>query len=111
MNLAAETSAIRWERLLTFLTLLMPAFSLPCPPHVLPDVLRRTGNAPLPQPHPKKGMGPVRSFGSEAWGRPRDTKANRVDPHFQEKPAEGCRERPYRKPTQVGGCESTKVDG
>ena len=47
----------------------------------------------------------------EAWGRPRDTKANRVDPHFLEKPAEGSRERPYRKPTQVGGCESTKVDG
>ena len=47
----------------------------------------------------------------EAWGRRRDTKANQVDPHFLEKPHAGSRERPYRKPTQVGGCESTKVDG
>ena len=52
-----------------------------------------------------------RSASSEAWGRPRYVKANRVDPHFPEKPAEGSRERPYRRPTQVGGCESTKVDG
>ena len=31
-GLAAETSAIRWGRLLTSLTLLMPAFSLPSAP-------------------------------------------------------------------------------
>ncbi len=30
---------------------------------------------------------------------------------LQEKPAGGSRERPYRKPTPVAGCESTKVDG
>ena len=28
-----------------------------------------------------------------------------------EKPGDGCRERPYRKPTLVAGCENTKVDG
>jgi hypothetical protein len=50
-------------------------------------------------------------FGAEAWGRLRDTKANHVDPHFPEKPPAGSRQRPYRRPTQVGGCESTKVDG
>jgi hypothetical protein len=51
MNLAAETSAIRWERLLTFLTLLMPAFSLPSAPPPLTGRLRCTGNAPLPPPN------------------------------------------------------------
>ncbi len=34
-----------------------------------------------------------------------------IDPGLQEKPALGSRERPYRKPTRVAGCESTKVDG
>jgi hypothetical protein len=47
----------------------------------------------------------------EAWGRLRDTKANPAGPGFPEKPRWGCRQRPYRRPTQVGGCESTKVDG
>ena len=47
----------------------------------------------------------------EARGRLRDTKANQANPHFLEKPHAGSRERPYRRPTQVGGCESTKVDG
>src|SRR5919199_1055170 len=61
MNLAAETSAIRWGRLLTSLTLLMPAFSLPSAPPPLTGRLRCAGNAPLPLP-PKKGV--VRSFGS-----------------------------------------------
>src|ERR687886_1783764 len=54
MNLAAETSAIRWGRLLTSLTLLMPAFSLRCAPPCLATRLRRAGNAPLP-PSQKKG--------------------------------------------------------
>ena len=34
-----------------------------------------------------------------------------IDPGLREKPALGSRERPYRKPTRVAGCESTKVDG
>ena len=34
-----------------------------------------------------------------------------IEPGLQEKPALGSRERPYRKPTRVAGCESTKVDG
>jgi hypothetical protein len=34
-----------------------------------------------------------------------------IDPGLQEKPAQGSYERPYRKPTRVAGCESTKVDG
>ena len=34
-----------------------------------------------------------------------------IEPGLREKPAWGSRERPYRKPTQVAGCESTKVDG
>ena len=51
---------------------------------------------------------PVRG---EAWGRRKATSANQVDPGFLEKPLSGRGERPYRKPTQVGWCESTKVDG
>ena len=35
-------------RILTFLSLLIPAFSLPVPPRALPVTLRRDGNAPLP---------------------------------------------------------------
>src|ERR671932_2183747 len=46
----------------------------------------------------------------EAWGRRGATRANRARPCFLEKPRGGSRERPYRRPTQVGGCESTKVD-
>ena len=34
-----------------------------------------------------------------------------IEPGLREKPALGSRERPYRKPTLVAGCESTKVDG
>src|SRR3982750_2888761 len=48
MNLAAETSAIRWGRLLTSLTLLMPAFSLLSAPPFLTERLRCADNAPLP---------------------------------------------------------------
>ena len=44
-------------------------------------------------------------------GRRRATKANVVDPYLPEKPNWGSVECPYRRPTQVGGCESTKVDG
>ena len=47
----------------------------------------------------------------EAWGRLRDTKAHHAAPLLPEKPRAGSRQRPYRRPTQVGGCESTKVDG
>ena len=36
------------ERILTFLSLLIPAFSLPVTPRLLPVPLRRDGNAPLP---------------------------------------------------------------
>ena len=35
-------------RILTLLSLLIPAFSLPCPPRLLTVPLRRTCNAPLP---------------------------------------------------------------
>ena len=35
-------------RILTFLSLLIPAFSLPVPPRALPVTLRRIKNAPLP---------------------------------------------------------------
>ena len=34
-----------------------------------------------------------------------------IDPGLREKPGAGSRERPYRKPTRVAGCESTEVDG
>ena len=34
-----------------------------------------------------------------------------IDPGLREKPALGSRERPYRRPTRVAGCESTEVDG
>ena len=36
------------ERILTFLSLLIPAFSLPETPQLLPVLLRRFSNAPLP---------------------------------------------------------------
>ena len=36
------------ERILTFLSLLIPAFSLPDTPQLLPVLLRRISNAPLP---------------------------------------------------------------
>ena len=36
------------ERILTFLSLLIPAFSLPETPQLLPVLLRRASNAPLP---------------------------------------------------------------
>ena len=36
------------ERILTFLSLLIPAFSLPDPPRLFSVPLRRVGNAPLP---------------------------------------------------------------
>ena len=42
-------------------------------------------------------------------GKP--VKGNSAHACLQEKRIWGCRERPYRKPTRVAGCESTKVDG
>ena len=50
MDLASETSAIRWGRLLTSLKLLMPAFALVWAPPSLTGRLRRPYDAPLP-PH------------------------------------------------------------
>jgi hypothetical protein len=80
-------------------------------PLVDDQVLRR-GRGEAGPPSRWSGDGQAHgSFGFEAWGRLRETKANRVGPHLLEKPSEGSYQRPYRKPTQVGGCESTKVDG
>ena len=62
MIVAAETSAIRWDGLLTVLLLLMPTFSLPCPPPPFPGRLRRTGDAPLPSATTRGTR--IRSFGS-----------------------------------------------
>src|SRR5919199_1827355 len=58
MIVAAETSAIRWDGLLTVLLLLMPTFSLPCPPPSLPGRLRGTGDAPLPRPASEEARRP-----------------------------------------------------
>ncbi len=54
---------------------------------------------------------PVRRGGREKWETRRATDGDSIDPRLQEKPGDECRERPYRKPTLVAGCESTKVDG
>ena len=42
---------------------------------------------------------------------PRATAGDSINPRLLEKPGDECRERPYRKPTLVAGCKSTKVDG
>ena len=47
----------------------------------------------------------------EKWEIPWATKGDSIDPRLLEKPGGECRERPYRKPTLVAGCKSTKVDG
>ena len=47
----------------------------------------------------------------EKWGTRRATDGDSIEPRLLEKPRSECRERPYRKPTLVAGCESTKVDG
>ena len=44
-------------------------------------------------------------------GNPEGNDGYSIEPCLQEKPGNECRERPYRKPTLVAGCESTKVDG
>ena len=48
--------------------------------------------------------------GTRGVGRPGASLGYSIEPCLQEKPGGGCRERPYRKPTLVAGCESTKVD-
>src|SRR3954462_14443539 len=48
INLPSEPSAIRWARLLTCLTLLMPAFALVRAPPSFTRRLRRSDDAPLP---------------------------------------------------------------
>ena len=42
------------------------------------------------------------------WLRPRQIQ---LTLRLREKPNGGSRERPYRRPTLVAGCENTKVDG
>ena len=53
-----------------------------------------------------------RRVATEEWGmlwlRPQQIQLSLC---LLEKPTGGSRERPYRKPTLVAGCESTKVDG
>ena len=53
----------------------------------------------------------VRRVALEKWETRRATDGDSIEPRLQEKPGDECRERPYRKPTLVAGCESTKVDG
>ena len=52
-----------------------------------------------------------RPCGGSRGGRRRATKADPIGPTLPEKLSGGSHECPYRRPTQVGGCESTKVDG
>jgi hypothetical protein len=53
----------------------------------------------------------VRRVALEKWETRRATDGNSIEPRLLEKPGDECRERPYRKPTLVAGCQSTKVDG
>ena len=48
---------------------------------------------------------------TEGWGTLSFGWGDSVDPRLREKPCGGSRERPYRRPTRVAGCESTEVDG
>ena len=48
---------------------------------------------------------------ARGWGPGATADGDSIEPRLQEKPRAGSRERPYRKPTLVAGCESTKVDG
>ena len=55
-------------RILTLLSLLIPAFSLPCTPRLLPVPLRCAGNAPLPMLSASLSFGGVfqpRSFSAQ----------------------------------------------
>ena len=55
----------------------------------------------------------VAGFGRDARGgqTARRPRAIRLSLASKKSRAAGSRERPYRKPTLVAGCESTKVDG
>ncbi len=48
---------------------------------------------------------------TEGWETYGFARGDSIDPGLREKPSGGSRERPYRKPTRVAGCESTEVDG
>ena len=49
--------------------------------------------------------------GAEGWETSRFGGGDSIEAGLREKPPGGSRERPYRKPTRVAGCESTEVDG
>ena len=51
ISFTLETLDIRTERIPTSLSLLIPAFSLPGTPQLLPVLLLRASNAPLPYPY------------------------------------------------------------
>ncbi len=48
---------------------------------------------------------------TEGWGTSSFGWGDSVEAGLREKPPGGSRERPYRRPTRVAGCESTEVDG
>ena len=48
---------------------------------------------------------------TEGWGTSGFARGDSIEAGLREKPCGGSRERPYRKPTRVAGCESTEVDG
>ena len=48
---------------------------------------------------------------TEGWETSWATTGDSIEPGLREKPLGGSRERPYRRPTRVAGCESTEVDG
>ena len=48
---------------------------------------------------------------AEGWETSWATTGDSIEAGLREKPGGGSRERPYRKPTRVAGCESTEVDG
>ena len=54
------------------------------------------------------GFVPATTEGWETW---RFGAGDSIESGLREKPCGGSRERPYRKPTRVAGCESTEVDG
>jgi hypothetical protein len=47
----------------------------------------------------------------EGWETERFGAGDSIEARLREKPWGGGRERPYRRPTRVAGCESTEVDG
>ncbi len=48
---------------------------------------------------------------AEGWETSCFGRGDSIEPGLREKPGGGSRERPYRRPTRVAGCESTEVDG